>query len=232
MLGLFLARAGVEVVVLVRTRSRVSGVHATTDAGPLRVDVALIVAADDRGSTLRDAVGMAPVAAGFGIDVLWFRVPESATSVPDTLAWLSGSGMLITIPRPGYFQCVLVVGKGSFGAIREDDIDAFRTRVAAHAMAPAFGVGVNYAIQDAVAAARCSAAEPCPLVRCSGSSRSCTVRSDARAPASCTIRRGAESGSCCGSRSRSRDVCCRAWSGTDSGTSASGRAMALRWLRE
>lgn len=186
-----------DVTDVVRTGSRVTGVHATTDDGPLRVDAALVVAADGRGSTLRDAVGVVPVATGVGIDVLWFRVPEPATSVPDTLAWLSGSGMLITIPRPGYFQCGLVVGKGSFGAIRKDGIDAFRMRVAraappiaselgavasfddvkllsveinnlrrwwqpgllfigdaAHAMSPAFGVGINYAIQDAVAAAR------------------------------------------------------------------------------
>lgn len=188
---------GADMTDVVRTGSRVSGVHAETTDGPLRVDAALVVAADGRGSTLRDAVGVAPVATGVGIDVLWFRVPEPATPVPDTLAWLSGSGMLITIPRPGYFQCGLVVGKGTFGAIRDEGIEAFRMRVAtaappiaseldavasfddvkllsveinhlrrwwqpgllfigdaAHAMSPAFGVGINYAIQDAVAAAR------------------------------------------------------------------------------
>ncbi len=188
---------GADVTGVVRAGSRVTGVHATTDAGPLRIDAALVVAADGRGSTLRDAVGVAPVATGVGIDVLWFRLPEPATPVPDTLAWLAGSGMLITIPRPGYFQCGLVVGKGTFGVIREEGIDAFRMRVArtappiaseldavasfddvkllsveinhlrrwwqpgllfigdaAHAMSPAFGVGINYAIQDAVAAAR------------------------------------------------------------------------------
>lgn len=188
---------GADVTGVVRTGSRVSGVHATTADGPLRVDAALVVAADGRGSTVRDAVGVAPVATGVGIDVLWFRVPEPTTPVPDTLAWLSGRGMLITIPRPGYFQCGMVVGKGTFGAIRDEGIDAFRMRVAqaappiasgldtvasfddvkllsvelnhlrrwwqpgllfigdaAHAMSPAFGVGINYAIQDAVAAAR------------------------------------------------------------------------------
>ncbi|MDQ1206466.1 FAD-dependent monooxygenase [Microbacterium sp. SORGH_AS_0862] len=110
---------GADVTDLVRTGSRVSGVHAVTADGPLRVDAALVVAADGRGSTLRETVGVSPVVTGVGIDVLWFRVPEPATLVPDTLAWLSGSGMLITIPRPGYFQCGLVVGKGSFGVIRE-----------------------------------------------------------------------------------------------------------------
>ncbi|WDG16995.1 FAD-dependent oxidoreductase [Microbacterium sp. Clip185] len=188
---------GADVTGVVRAGSRVSGVHAATDAGPLRVDAALVVAADGRGSTLREAVGVAPVVTGVGIDVLWFRLPEPAAPVPDTLAWLSGDGMLITIPRPGYFQCGLVVGKGSFGEIRGRGIDAFRMRVAraappiaselgavasfddvkllsveinhlrrwwqpgllfigdaAHAMSPAFGVGINYAIQDAVAAAR------------------------------------------------------------------------------
>src|SRR5690606_28967346 len=107
-----------------------------------------------------------------------------------------GSTLVLTIPREGYYQAGMVIRKGSYGAIQESGLAAFRERIAktaqpvasvvdslvswdaiklltvqvdritrwhgpgvlclgdaAHAMSPAFGVGVNFAIQDAVAAA-------------------------------------------------------------------------------
>lgn len=189
-------RMSTEAIGVVRADGRVTGVMARDADGELRVEADIVVAADGRVSTVREALGIAPREEGVPIDVLWFRLPTPERDIPDTLAWITGNTMLVTIPRPGYFQCGLIVPKGSFDDIRAAGIDAFRARVvavapalsgsvahlasiddvkllsvqidhvrrwwtpgalligdAAHAMSPAFGVGINYAIQDAVAAA-------------------------------------------------------------------------------
>jgi 2-polyprenyl-6-methoxyphenol hydroxylase-like FAD-dependent oxidoreductase len=186
-----------EVTGLVRSGPRVVGVIATTPDGPLEVRAPLTVAADGRSSVARAASGLVARDFGVPIDVLWFRLPKVGKAPPDTLAYLDGNSMVLTIPRGEYYQSGMVIAKGGFDEIRAGGIDAFRARLvsaaaflepvvgtltswdqvsllsvqvdrldrwylpgflcigdAAHAMSPAFGVGVNYAIQDAVATAR------------------------------------------------------------------------------
>lgn len=192
-------RMGAEAVDVTRAADgRVNGVRVRTrDGGEDVISADLVVAADGRHSTVRDVLGFTPRAQGVPCDVLWFRLPYPDTELPDTLAWISEEGMVITIPRPDYLQCGMIIPKGSFDEMREQGLAAFRQRLtravpplrtvvdhlgslaevsllsvqidrlerwwspgvlligdAAHAMSPAFGVGVNYAIQDAVAAAR------------------------------------------------------------------------------
>lgn len=182
---------------LLRDGSRIVGVTATTPDGPLEVLAPLTVAADGRSSVTRAASGLAARAFGVPIDVLWFRLPAVANAPPDTLAYVDGNSLVLTIPRGDYYQSGMVIPKGGFDEIRADGIPAFRARIvsaaaflepvvdsitdwdqvrllsvqvdrldrwhlpgllcigdAAHAMSPVFGVGINYAIQDAVAAAR------------------------------------------------------------------------------
>jgi len=190
----FHLRMGAEVTDVIERDGRIVGVR-TRDGES--VEARIVVAADGRSSTVRRALGLVPRAARVDTDVLWFRVPRPARPVPDTLAWANEAGLAITIPRPGYLQCALLVAKGSLDSLREAGIEAFRDRVArvvprlaevvdeiesfddvkhlnvqidrlprwwrpgalcigdaAHAMSPIFGVGINYAVQDAVAAAR------------------------------------------------------------------------------
>ncbi|MBH0117442.1 FAD-dependent oxidoreductase [Salinibacterium sp. NG253] len=180
----------------IQENGRVVGVEASTPDGPLRVTAALTVAADGRDSAVRDSLGLVPSDYGVPIDVLWFRVPRPTAPMPDTLANIRGGSALVTIPRPGYFQCGLLIRKGTFPEFQTAGIEAFRHKIAsiaprltevtaeigsfddvkllsvqinrlhewsvpgalcigdaAHAMSPAFGVGINYAIQDAVALA-------------------------------------------------------------------------------
>lgn len=181
---------------LLRDGDTVTGVRASGPDGDLQITARLTVAADGRDSTLRMAAGLVPDEFGVPIDVLWFHLPLPEQNPPDTLAYLDGSSMLITIPRGDYYQVGLVIAKGGYDALRAAGIDAMRRLItgaapflqpvvdtladwdqvkllsvqidrldswhlpgllvigdAAHAMSPAFGVGVNYAVQDAVAAA-------------------------------------------------------------------------------
>lgn len=192
----FHLRMGAQVTEVLRWSGRVRGVVAETPGGPLRVDAALVVAADGRNSTVRRALGLRARSFGVPIDVAWFRLPPPQRPLPDTLIWAGENGMLVTFPRVDHLQCGLLIKKGSFAEVRRGGLDAFRARVvgishplrpvmggltslddvkllsvqidrlkrwwlpgvlcigdAAHAMSPAFGVGISYAIQDAVATA-------------------------------------------------------------------------------
>jgi 2-polyprenyl-6-methoxyphenol hydroxylase-like FAD-dependent oxidoreductase len=185
-----------DVTGVTRADGRVSGVTARTPDGELEVAASLTVAADGRDSTVRRALELPVREHGVAIDVLWFRLDRPAEPLPDTLGWIGSEAMVITIPRPDYLQCGLLIPKGSYSAMQERGLAAFRALVAsasppltgvleklagfdqvkllsvqvdrltrwslpgalcigdaAHAMSPAFGVGINYAIQDAVATA-------------------------------------------------------------------------------
>ena len=175
----------------------VTGVSAMGPDGAVEITATLTIAADGRDSAVREAAGLHARELGAPIDVLWFQLPTPPSPPPDTLGYLRGGTMLITIPRPGYYQMGMLIPKGSFGTLKEAGLATFRERItniapflsnavesiveweqvkllsvqldrldqwsvpgllcigdAAHAMSPVFGVGVNYAVQDAVAAAR------------------------------------------------------------------------------
>jgi 2-polyprenyl-6-methoxyphenol hydroxylase-like FAD-dependent oxidoreductase len=185
-----------EATSLLHDGDRVAGVAANTADGELQIDALLTVAADGRSSALRAASGLPIVEYGVPIDVLWFRLPRPQVNPPDTIAYITNSSVVITIPRTGYYQTAMLIRKDSYGGIKSQGLESFRDSIvdtvpflepsvgavtdwadikllsvqinrlkrwhqrgflsigdAAHAMSPAFGVGINYAIQDAVAAA-------------------------------------------------------------------------------
>jgi 2-polyprenyl-6-methoxyphenol hydroxylase-like FAD-dependent oxidoreductase len=199
---------GAEATGLLRDASalgaddRISGVIATgSDGNPIQIRAELTIAADGRSSVARAASGLAVTEYGVPIDVLWFRMPRPEANPPDTLAYITDTTMMITIPRHdaahgGYYQTAMLIQKGTFDAVRARGLERFHAAIvdavpflapvvstlddwddvkllsvqinrlqkwhlpgflaigdAAHAMSPAFGVGINYAIQDAVAAA-------------------------------------------------------------------------------
>ncbi|MGO4690276.1 FAD-dependent oxidoreductase [Glaciibacter sp. 2TAF33] len=185
-----------EFTSLLHDGQLVAGVVASAPVGLIELRADLTVGADGRDSRVRVASGLVPREYGVPIDVLWFRLPKTASPPPDTLGYLNGESMVITIPRTDYYQSGMLIAKDTYPAIQAAGLGEFRARVvraapflasavpslqgwdqvkllsvqvnrlerwwvpglvclgdAAHAMSPAFGVGVNYAIQDAVAAA-------------------------------------------------------------------------------
>jgi len=189
----FTVRMESEVTGLVMDGTRVSGVT-LADGETLAAD--LVIAADGRGSILREAAALPRRDLGAPIDVFWFRVPKSRTLHNETMGRFTPGTVIAMIDRGEYWQCAFVFAKNGAERIRAEGLEAFRARVAlavpsiadrldaiaswddvkllsvsldrltrwhrpgllaigdaAHAMSPVGGVGINLAIQDAVAAA-------------------------------------------------------------------------------
>jgi 2-polyprenyl-6-methoxyphenol hydroxylase-like FAD-dependent oxidoreductase len=188
-----------EAVDLLREGDRVVGVLAKTVEGiaPLRAD--LVIAADGRHSTLRRAARLEVTDLGAPMDVLWFRLARRNDDDHAVLGRIDAGQALVMLDRGDYWQCALIIRKGTARAVKAQGLNAFRDRIAklahrssveelttldevklltvvvdrlktwwqpgllcigdaAHAMSPIGGVGINLAIQDAVAAANAIAA--------------------------------------------------------------------------
>ena len=185
-----------DAIELVEDAGRIAGVRARTPNGDIEVLAELVIAADGRGSVLRDRAGLKAVEIGAPMDVLWFRLSRVATDPREVMARLGVGVALIAIDRGDYWQCGCIIPKGAMETTRKRGLEAFRRRIAdlapflrsrtkelqnwdqiklltvtvdrlvqwyrpgllcigdaAHAMSPIGGVGINLAIQDAVAAA-------------------------------------------------------------------------------
>jgi 2-polyprenyl-6-methoxyphenol hydroxylase-like FAD-dependent oxidoreductase len=185
-----------EAIDLVRYGDHVTGLRVRTADGERAVQADLVVAADGRSSVIRGRAGLQVVDTGVPIDVLWLRLPRHENDPGADFGNIGPGGILVAIPRSGYYQCAFVIRKGGFDAIKANGLPAFRAAIgklapfladrvdelkgwdqvslltvtvdhlrrwalpgllaigdAAHAMSPIFGVGINYAIQDAVATA-------------------------------------------------------------------------------
>ena len=187
-----------EARLLISEDGRVTGLVAKTASDDLEVRAALVVGADGRRSTIRAQAGLQPQDFGAPMDVLWLRVSRKTDDPPDLFGQIDAGRMLVMIARGDYWQCALLIPKGSGEAARARGLAALRQALldmspwlgdrveelkdwdeqvklltvtvdrlrewakpgllcigdAAHAMSPIGGVGINLAVQDAVAAAR------------------------------------------------------------------------------
>ena len=187
-----------EAQALVMENGRVVGLRARTPDGELEVRAALVVGADGRHSTIRAQAGLQPQDFGAPMDVLWLRVSRRPDDPPDLFGQIDAGRMLVMIARGDYWQCALLIPKGTGDAWRGRGVAALHEALlalspwlgervreladwdaqvkllsvtvdrlrdwarpgllcigdAAHAMSPIGGVGINLAVQDAVAAAR------------------------------------------------------------------------------
>lgn len=187
---------GTTATGLLQQQNKVTGVTANSPEVPLEINATLTIAADGRGSILKEAAGMATIETGVPIDVLWFRLPKENIETGHVLAYIRNNKIMIVIDRGDYYQCGYIIAKGKFDKIQQQGLALFQKNIemvapvlqdkahtlqnwdsvkllsvqinhlqqwykdgllfigdAAHAMSPAFGVGVNIAVQDAVATA-------------------------------------------------------------------------------
>jgi len=192
----FSIRMNSEVTGLIEEDGVVRGVHIGGVGGEADIRARLVVGADGRGSRVREFSGLSVIDLGAPIDVLWFRLSRRAEDPEQPLGRFLHGRISILINRGDYYQCGLVVRKGTFDALRASGLEAFRGLVsdaipavgartgelaswddvklltvridrlrtwhrpgllcigdAAHSMSPIGGVGINLAVQDAVAAA-------------------------------------------------------------------------------
>jgi 2-polyprenyl-6-methoxyphenol hydroxylase-like FAD-dependent oxidoreductase len=190
-----------EATGLIEENGAVVGLRATTADGPLEIRADLVVGADGRHSTVREAAGLVVDSRGAPMDVLWFRLTRRPSDTDESTGRFDAGQIFIRINRGEHWQCAYVIAKGSIDRVRARGLPEFsagvaalapflRDRVdeiaswddvklltvavdrlkqwyrpgllcigdAAHAMSPVGGVGVNLAVQDAVAAANLLAA--------------------------------------------------------------------------
>jgi 2-polyprenyl-6-methoxyphenol hydroxylase-like FAD-dependent oxidoreductase len=193
----FHLQMGAEGLGLLQEGDVITGLRWRDQAGREHLQrAALTVAADGRGSALREAAGLPLENQGSALDVLWFRLPRSGAE-DEPLGLRAAPGVIVAyFPRGDFWQVGYVIPKGALAAVQERGLEALRAAVAevapelsgglgtltdfeqvkllsvradrlarwwkpgflaigdaAHAMSPVAGVGINMAIQDAVAAA-------------------------------------------------------------------------------
>ena len=181
---------------LIERDGRVTGVSYERGGERLEIAADLVVAADGRRSSLREASELPLRVLGAPMDVFWFRLPKKATGDNRSTGVFTGGRIMALIDRGDYWQCAYVFAKGQAEEIKGRGLEAFRADVArvaarieprveaieswddvrflavaldrlerwhrpgllvigdaAHAMTPIGGIGINVAVQDAVAAA-------------------------------------------------------------------------------
>ena len=185
-----------EVVGLLESDGRVTGVTVKMPSGDRRISADLVVGADGRSSIVRARAGLPVTDLGAPIDVFWMRLSRRDTDPPQSFGHLGNGHVVVTLDRGDYWQCAYVISKGEAQKLRTGDVDVVRRAIAdlvpwlrdrvaelrtwddlslltvkvdrleqwskpgllcigdaAHAMSPIGGVGINLAIQDAVATA-------------------------------------------------------------------------------
>src|ERR1041384_4318580 len=157
-----------EVTELIERDGRIAGVRVETPDGMQDVLADLVVGADGRGSIVRRLARMGIEDVGAPIDALWMRLSKRPSD--DTLAAfgeLKRAG-LDTV-RAGIVEVVPFLADRVHELASWSDVKLLTVKIdrlrqwhrpglicigdAAHAMSPVGGVGINLAIQDAVAAA-------------------------------------------------------------------------------
>ena len=185
-----------EATGLIEENDKVVGVQAGSAQGPCDFRADLVVAADGRGSLMRQQAGLEVLDIGAPMDVLWMRLSRRPDDPDDTLGRIKNGYFMVMINRRDYWQCAFLIPKGTIDQVWQRGLPAFREGIvgvapflrdraeeltdwdkiklltvkvdrlkkwhrpgllcigdSAHAMSPVGGVGINLAIQDAVATA-------------------------------------------------------------------------------
>ncbi|MFF2550978.1 FAD-dependent oxidoreductase [Nocardia sp. NPDC058058] len=116
----FRLRMNTEATDLLRENGRVAGVRYRTEdgaTGELRAD--LTIACDGRTSTLRAAAGLPVRDWPTPFDVWWMRVARHDTDPAGAVPVLTADRFAIMLDRGDYWQCAILLAKGSDSAVRQ-----------------------------------------------------------------------------------------------------------------
>jgi len=133
---------------LILDAGRVTGVEVETADGPRAIRADLVVAADGRHSTLRQAAGFVPDEIGAPMDVLWFRLPRHAGDGAAVFARIEAGQILVRFNRGEYWQCAYVIPKGSAQALEAQGIEVLCSKMAALAPMLADRLGAIASFDD------------------------------------------------------------------------------------
>ncbi|MBW5485456.1 FAD-dependent oxidoreductase [Streptomyces bambusae] len=194
----FHLRMDTEATSFLIERGRVTGVrYRTADGGTGELRATLTVACDGRGSLARALPELGLEHFPCPMDAWWFRLPRREGDPSGLVGGLGERFFTALIDRGDYWQCAVLIPKGTDADRRAEGLERFMDRFtaaapwladrakaltswddvklldvrldrlrrwhrpgllcigdAAHAMSPVFGIGINLAVQDAVAAAR------------------------------------------------------------------------------
>lgn len=185
-----------EVTDLMQEERRIVGVRGNSAGGAFECRADLVIGADGRQSVVRTRARLEVEDFGAPMDVFWMRLSRRPEDGFETLGRIDIGRLFVMLNRGDYWQCALVIPKGSADDVRRKGLSAFRETIAklapfardrldelrswddiklltvsvdrlrqwyrpgllcigdaAHAMSPVGGVGINLAIQDAVATA-------------------------------------------------------------------------------
>jgi len=127
----FTLRMGTSFVDVLRDDGRVCGIRYRDDHGEGDIRAGLVVGADGRRSTVRDSIGLHPVARGVPIDVVLFRISRRESDPEEGITIrLDGGDILGLIDRGEYWQAFVEIPKGDgIVALRAAGVDAFRDKI-------------------------------------------------------------------------------------------------------
>jgi 2-polyprenyl-6-methoxyphenol hydroxylase-like FAD-dependent oxidoreductase len=192
----FKLKMGWEATGLIERDGATVGVRAKTPDGAVEIPANLTVGCDGRHAISRAAGHLPLIDDGVPIDILWFHIARQSSDPENAPGYINYGRFLILINRNDYFQVGYLIPKGSFRALQQQGLPAFRQGLeqlapflagrtaeiaswdqvklltiqvnhlerwsspgllcigdAAHAMSPVGGIGINIALQDAVATA-------------------------------------------------------------------------------
>ena len=95
----FTALMNAEATGLVEEGGRVVGVRATLEGKPEEIRADLVVGADGRHSTVREAAGLHPIVIGAPMDVLWFRLSRKPADSAETMGRFDSGSILVMLDR-------------------------------------------------------------------------------------------------------------------------------------
>jgi 2-polyprenyl-6-methoxyphenol hydroxylase-like FAD-dependent oxidoreductase len=119
-----------EALDVIEENSRIVGINAKDKNQEFQILADLVVAADGRHSTIRQAAGMKPEELGAPIDVLWFRLPRKENHQAQSLGYIGHKHMMVLIDRDSYWQCAFIIPKDGFDRVKSAGLEALRTSIA------------------------------------------------------------------------------------------------------